>query len=358
MAGAILGLLTLLLALEAFGWSWSPGGASRTGLRPTLLPTMQLLSQSGLTATASSVTATVQVAVPVTMRTPQTPPATIAPTGAPSPTPAATPTTVPVATLVGAGDIASCDSNGDEATAALLDTIPGTIFAAGDTVYLAGTDSEYADCFHPSWGRHKERIRPAAGNHEYQTPGASGYFNYFGAAAGDPTLGYYSYDLGGWHVVVLNTNCWEVRCAAGTAQEQWLRADLAGSPTPCTVAYGHHPRWSSGSHGPFADVQPLWQALYDAGVELYVTGHDHLYERFAPMDGMGGLDLERGVRQFVVGTGGSYLLAGDGQTTNSEVLNADTFGVLRFTLRADGYDWAFVPIAGSAFSDGGSDRCH
>ncbi|MCH7718695.1 MAG: metallophosphoesterase, partial [Chloroflexi bacterium] len=152
--------------------------------------------------------------------------------------------------LVGAGDIASCASSGDEATADLLDGIAGTVVTFGDNAYQSGTESEFADCYEPTWGRHKARTRPAPGNHDYITPGASGYFEYFGAAAGDPSKGYYSYDLGAWHVIAINSNCSQVGgCDAGSPQEQWLRADLAESPTSCTVAYWHHPRFSSSLHG-------------------------------------------------------------------------------------------------------------
>ena len=221
-----------------------------------------------------------------------------------SPRPAST-QTVPPAVLVGAGDIASCGSSGDEATAALLAGIDGTVFTLGDNVYDSGTAAEFATCYDPSWGRYRARTSPAPGNHDYVTANAAGYFGYFGAAAGDPSTGYYAYDLGGWRVVAINSNCAAVGgCQAGSAQERWLRADLAAHPAACTLAYWHHPRFNSGEHGNSAEMQPIWQALYDAGAEVVLSGHDHHYERFAPQAPDGSSDPQRGIREFVVGTGG------------------------------------------------------
>jgi acid phosphatase type 7 len=263
------------------------------------------------------------------------------------------------AVLLAAGDIASCDSPGDEATAALLDGLDGMIATLGDTAYGAGTPAEFGQCYEPSWGRHKGRTRPAPGNHDYGTPGAAAYFNYFGAAAGEADKGYYSYDLGDWHLVALNSNCAAVGgCHAGSPQEQWLRADLAAHPTPCALAYWHHPRFSSGPHGGDVALEPIWQALYDAGADVVLVGHDHLYERFAPQDPRGVADSARGIRQFTVGTGGRSHYSVVRNTANSEVANSDTFGVLRLTLRPADYDWEFVPVAGGSFTDSGSGSCH
>lgn len=261
--------------------------------------------------------------------------------------------------LVGAGDIAT-SSSGDTATAALLDKIPGTVFTVGDNAYNQGTAAEFAKFYEPTWGRHKARTRPIPGNHEYKTAGASGYYAYFGSAAGDPAKGYYSYDLGSWHVVALNSNCAAVGgCGAGSAQEQWLRADLAASTKQCTAAYWHHPRWTSGlNHGPDTAVGPLLQALYDNNAEVVVTGHNHHYERFAPMSPAGTLDNARGIRQFVAGMGGAPLYGFGVIRPNSEARNKDTFGVLKLTLHAGGYDWTFVPQAGKTYSDAGSATCH
>ena len=297
---------------------------------------------------------------------------TTTPTGTPTDTPLPTPTDTPLPTptgtpadndpvLVGAGDIASCSGSGDEATAALLDDITGTVITLGDNVYSSGTAREFADCYGPSWGRHKERTRPSAGNHDYRTNNASGYFDYFGAAAGDPSRGYYSYDLGAWHIVVINSNCAEVGgCQTGSPQEQWLRADLAAHPAACTLAYWHHPRFSSGSsHGSSSSMEPIWRTLYDANAELVLSGHEHNYERFAPQDPAGQADDARGIREFVVGTGGGSHYGFDTPLPNSEVRNSDTFGVLKLTLHPGSYDWQFVPIAGKSFSDSGTNvACH
>ena len=257
--------------------------------------------------------------------------------------------------LVGAGDIATCDLESDEATAALLDTIPGTVFTAGDNVYPDGTDAEFADCYHPNWGRHRARTRPAAGNHDYNTAGATGYYAYFGSAAGAPGEGYYSYDLGTWHVVVLNSNLSDVDTAA---QLTWLEADLAASQATCTVAYWHHPRFSSGFHGSDAAMQPFWDALYVAGVEIAIGGHDHHYERFAPQDADGELDLAAGVRQFVVGTGGIDLFLAPFAQENSEVRRSNVHGVLKLSLGSGFYGWEFVAASGAAFTDAGRSACH
>ena len=261
--------------------------------------------------------------------------------------------------FVGAGDIASCSSSGDEATAALLDAIPGTVFTLGDNAYESGTATEFANCYDPSWGRHKARTFPAPGNHDYFTLNASGYFSYFGAAAGDPTKGYYSYDLGTWRIIVINSNCAVVEgCYVGSPQEQWLRADLAAHPTACTLAYWHHPRFSSGStHGSSTEMQPIWQALYEAGADVVLSGHEHNYERFAPQDPNGNLDTVHGIREFVVGTGGASHYAFGTMLPNTEVRNSDTYGVLKLTLHPGSYDWQFVPEAGKTFTDSGSALC-
>jgi len=196
------------------------------------------------------------------------------------------------------------------------------------------------------------------GNHEYQTAGAPGYYGYFGAAAGDPAKGYYSYNMGAWHVVVLNSNCTIVSCAAGSTQEQWLRADLAANPTTCTLAYWHHPRFSSGGHGNDTTVAPFWQALYDTNADLVLNGHEHEYERFAPQNPSAVADTARGIRELIVGTGGKNETAFGTVQANSEVRMTGTFGVLKLTLRATGYDWQFLPEAGKTFTDSGSGVCH
>jgi 3',5'-cyclic AMP phosphodiesterase CpdA len=260
--------------------------------------------------------------------------------------------------LVGAGDIVTCGGRG-EATAKLLDKIPGTVFTLGDNVYPDGTTAQFRDCYARSWGRHTARTRPAAGNHDYHTAGAAGYFTYFGAAAGDPRKGYYSYALGAWHIVVLNSNCAAVGgCAAGSPQVKWLQADLAAHPARCTLAMAHHPRFSSGNHGSIKGMHDLWQTLYDAGVDVFLAGHDHSYERFAPQDPQGRADAKRGIREFVVGTGGRGLDTGTTRAANSQVFDAKTHGVLKLTLHPTSYEWQFVPVAGQTFTDAGSGACH
>ncbi len=263
----------------------------------------------------------------------------------------------PSAVLVGAGDIASCSSSGDEATATLLDGIAGTVFTAGDNAYDNGSSTDYSNCYDPSWGRHKARTRPSPGNHEYYTPGAASYFHYFGPLAGDSGKGYYSFDLGDWHVISLNSN---ISMSAGSTQETWLRQDLAASTKQCTLAYWHHPRFSSGTtHGSEAATQPLWQALYDYGAEIVISGHEHNYERFAPQTPTGVVDPVQGIREFVVGTGGKEHYNDLGTPLpNSEVFNGTTFGVLKLTLSAGSYTWEFIPEAGGMFTDSGSGTCH
>jgi acid phosphatase type 7 len=263
-------------------------------------------------------------------------------------------------TLIAVGDIASCSSNGDEQTAGIVARIPGTVAALGDLAYENGSPSEFAACYDSSWGRFKARTRPAAGNHEYQTRGAAGYFGYWGDAAGRRNEGWYSYGLGDWHVIVLNSNCASVGgCHAGSAQERWLRADLAANRSHrCTLAYWHHPRLSSGDVGGDEQFIPFWQALYDAKADLVLVAHAHNYQRWAPVDPEGKRDDARGVRQIVVGTGGRSFHRVTPPLPGQETANDDTRGVLRLTLRASGYDWRFVGVAGGGFNDSGSTSCH
>jgi hypothetical protein len=258
--------------------------------------------------------------------------------------------------LVGAGDIAECDSNGDEQTAALLDKIPGTVFTAGDNAYHDGSASEFRSCYSPSWGRFLSRTRPAPGNHDYKSSGAKPYFGYYGPRAGATGVGYYSYNLGAWHIVSLNS---EASMKPGSAQERWLRADLAATKTKCTLAYWHNPRFSSGTeHGSDRSTQPLWQALYDNGADVVIAGHEHNYERFAPQTPTGQADPDHGIREFVAGTGGADHYEFGPPIANSEVRNGDTWGVLKLTLAPGAYKWQFIPVAGKTFSDSGSARCH
>ena len=263
----------------------------------------------------------------------------------PAPDPAA-----PV--LVGAGDIAYCGRDVDEETAKLLDSIPGTVFTVGDHVYPDASEERFAECYGASWGRHRSRTRPAAGNHEYHIAGAGPYFAYFGERAGEAGKGWYSYDLGAWHIVVLNSN---LDLRDGSEQLRWLEGDLRASGARCTLAYWHHPRF--GSTGPRDALLDAWRVLYRAGVDVVLNGHDHQYQRFAPQTPEGEADPVRGIRQFTVGTGGGGLQSFKGKSLNSEARGRH-YGVLALTLGDSRYDWRFVPIAGSSFSDAGTGSCH
>jgi hypothetical protein len=258
--------------------------------------------------------------------------------------------------FVGAGDIAG-SGTGDSATAALISALPSTatVFAAGDNAYDSGTLTEYNTYYDPTWGQFKARTLPAPGNHEYGTSGASGYFDYFGALAGPNRNGWFSKDIGDWHVISLNS---EVSMAAGSPQETWLRQDLAANTKSCTIAMWHSPIFTSGSHAPDSSTRPLFQALYDYNADVLVQGHNHNYERFAPMNPSGQVDTVRGIRSFVNGAGGRSHYNFTSIAANSEVRNSDTYGVLKFTLNANSYDWEFIPEAGKTFRDSGSGTCH
>jgi acid phosphatase type 7 len=314
------------------------------------------------------------------------PPITIVPPPPPPPpTPTAPPpptTTVPVPppppsatgdpVIAAAGDIACDPANGgfnggagqgtgcqELATSDLLFGIGNlaAVLTLGDTQYETGAYPAFLASFDPSWGRLKPLIHPVVGNHEYLTAHAAGYYRYFGAAAGDPTQGYYSFDVGAWHLIALNSQCSEVGgCNRGSPQETWLRADLAAHPNQCTLAYWHIPLYSSGGRAQ-VDYTDFWSDLVAAGADLVLNGHDHIYERFAPQNASGAADPQ-GVREFVVGTGGNNHTPLARIFPNSEVRNSDTFGVLELTLHPHGYDWQFLPQPGASFSDAGSGACH
>jgi acid phosphatase type 7 len=265
--------------------------------------------------------------------------------------------------LVGAADIGGCGPTPahSQATAALLDAIPGKVFVAGDLGYPNGAETEFARCYDPTWGRHRSRTTPAPGIHDFIAPAAQGYFNYFGSIAGDPSKGYYSYGYGAWHVVIINDICSTNGvngCTATSSEGQWLQSDLAANPTTCTVAIWHQPLYSSTASTVTSAMKPFWQILYNAGADLVINGHAHNYERFAPQDPSGNLDPAKGLREFVVGTGGESLQAFTAVAPNSEVRNSSTFGVLKLTLHATSYDWQFLPVAGQSFTDSGSQACH
>ncbi|GAB1645776.1 metallophosphoesterase family protein [Krasilnikovia sp. MM14-A1259] len=265
------------------------------------------------------------------------------------------------AVLIGAGDIATCEGSADDRTAALVAAQPGTVFTLGDNAYPDGTAADFQRCYGPGWGRFRGRTRPAPGNHEYHVAGAAPYFAYFGRAAGPRGRGYYSYNVGGWHVVVLNTNCGAVAggCRTGSPQQRWLRADLAASGARCTVAIVHHPLFTSvARHPPDTATRPLVRTLYAAGAELLLAGHNHTYERFAPQDADGRSDPARGIRAFVVGTGGAPLHTFGRRAAHSQVRNDRTFGVLKLTLSAGAYRWQFLAVPGSHFTDSGGGTCH
>ena len=287
------------------------------------------------------------------------------------------PQTPPLAfILVGAGDIASCKNlRGAEATAQLIEhfganpdaAVPVIVFAAGDLAYESGTPAEFKNCYDPTWGRFKNRTFPAPGNHEYNGSPGTGYFQYWGVQAGEAGRGYYSYDLGDWHIIALNTNCASPPlggCAPGSPQELWLRKDLAKYPHSCILAYGHHPLFSSGlirEHAVQPKLRPLWEVLYEAHADVVLAGHEHSYERFAPQNPNGHLDPANGIREIVVGTGGRGLWPLGGATPNSEYRNWNALGVLKLTLSRGKYKWEFVPVlpAPEGFlPDSGEGTCH
>ncbi len=248
-------------------------------------------------------------------------------------------------TVVASGDIARCDSAGDEQTAALVARIdPDAVLTLGDNAYPDGAAADFADCYDPSWGAFRTITHPSPGNHEYATPGAAGYFDYFGRRAPAP---YYSFDLGGWHIVSLNS---ELPHEPGSAQERWLRKDLARDKHRCELLYWHRPRWSGGTHGSDVGMQPLWKAAYGHGVDLVLAGHDHNYQRFYRMDGMGRRDPRWGVREVISGAGGAshYEV---GPIKNLAAADGTTNGVVKLRLRPRDYDLAFVPVPGGSFRD-------
>ena len=274
--------------------------------------------------------------------------------------------------IAAAGDIA-CDPDSDsfedgngeglecrqKATSDLLVGVRyRAVLVLGDIQYEDGSYENFLESYDPTWGRVKGITRPAPGNHEYETEDADGYFRYFGGRAGHPARGWYSFDLGGWHLVSLNSNCDEVGgCGPGSPQFRWLRADLAADRAKCTLAYWHHPRFSSGDHGSDARYVAFWRALYNANADLVLVGHDHGYERFAPQRAAGTRDRRRGLREFVVGTGGKNLRGFPQVRPNSDVRDVSSLGVLELTLGRSAYAWRFRPAVGS-FTDSGSARCH
>jgi hypothetical protein len=298
----------------------------------------------------------------------------VTPTKGPSSTPRPTftpfPTRTPVplvnenVVLVGAGDIVMCGYEGSEDTAELIERFPGAaIFAAGDISNTKGTPEEYRDCVSRTWGRFIDRIHPAPGNHDYQTSQAYGYFGYFGEAAGDPRTGYYSFNLGAWHIVMLNSECYEIGgCQPGSAEETWLRADLAAWPAKCTLAVIHRPLFVSGAKGN-PQVRALWQALYDANAEIVISGHEHRYEHLIPVDPEGRSDPQRGIQEIMVGTGGVVLEdPKSGVLPISVSIISGEHGIIKLDLHPASYEWQFIPVEDGdepdVVSDSGQGSCH
>jgi len=274
-------------------------------------------------------------------------------------------------TLLAAGDVAFCKANwveklayfiakgrkfkrGNHKTARLLDRLDGTIVALGDLAYRDGTLEQFQTCYGSTWGRHKHRTYPVPGNHEYRTYYGDPYYTYFGDNAGPKDLGYYSFDLGAWHIIALNSN---IKSGKKSKQMRWLRADLAKTKARCILAYWHHPLFSSGGNGNLPKMRHAYRTLYRAGASVVLAGHDHIYERFAPQDADGRLDVERGIRSFVIGTGGAPLGRQRRTTENSEVVRTGAWGVLKLTLHDDRYDWDFVRVGDRGEGDTGTANC-
>lgn len=267
-------------------------------------------------------------------------------------------------TVYAAGDIADCrwappKNSGAEETATLIETDlteanHAVVLTLGDNTYPVGRYAEFSNCYDPTWGRFKQRTYPSPGNHDYGTGNADGYFDYFGEAAGPARRGYYSFMLGNWHIISLNSN---LRGENLNAQLAWLKTELRQQRAQCTLAFWHHPRYSSGGHGNNKFIQPLWEILAEGGVDIALTGHDHHYERFAPMDGSGQRDEKSGMQQFVVGTGGTRLTPIRIFRKNSEAISNASLGVLKLRLKQDGYDWTFLPVSPDSDSDQGTAQC-
>lgn len=277
-------------------------------------------------------------------------------------------------TIGAAGDIACGPANSEynsgrgtagacrqKATSDLLKRVSGldAVLALGDSQYCCGELTAYQQAYHHTWGRFKDITYPVAGNHDYRTDGANGYFQYFGDRAGPDGKGYYSFDLGSWHFVALNSECDEVGgCKQGSPQASWLKADLLAHPAECTLAFWHIPRFSSGPHGNNGSYNDFWRLLYDADADVVLNGHDHIYERFASQNPQAAVDDSQGIRQFTVGTGGGSHYRIVTVQPNSEVRNNNAYGILKLTLRPGSYDWRFISAPPQTFSDSGTEVCH
>jgi acid phosphatase type 7 len=263
-------------------------------------------------------------------------------------------------TLVGAGDIAGCNFKADRKTARLVGKIEGTVFTLGDNTYQHGTRKQFRNCYDPTWGKYKKRTRPTAGNHDYHTSVAKPYFDYFGWRAGKPSRGYYSYDRGSWHIVALNSNCKEVGgCGRRSAQGRWLKSDLDRHEAKCTLAYFHEPLFASGNVRNTHKVRSFWNKLYNHQADVILSGHAYRYERYARITLSGERSSARGIRQFIVGTGGApgeFQRGPDDPRVQAKKVGAP--GVLKLELGAGFYRWKFVPVVGRNYTDSGRARCH
>ena len=334
-------LVAAVAATVAIAWLLGASGSSRPASTTDTPSPTPGVAASGPAPSASTPT-----------------PAATASSGTPSAEPSPSPSD-PV--LVGVGDIATCDHDDDEQTAGLVARLDGIVFTLGDNAYDQGSAADFRDCYDPSWGRVKDRTEfPVAGNHDYGTRNAAGYRAYFGKRAAPRGDTWYSRDVGAWHVIVLDANCTELAggCRPGSPQLRWLRQDLAANQSPCTLAMWHQPRFSSGEHGNDASVAPFWDALYGAGADLILNGHDHDYERFAPQDPDGNLDDARGMTEIVAGTGGGEMRAMAHTVANSLVRKGRLLGVLQVTLHPTGWDSRFVPTADYSFADEAHGTCH
>lgn len=279
--------------------------------------------------------------------------ALVADVPAPNPAAAAVPPVEGPATVLAAGDVADC-GGGALATAALIAPQAGIVAGLGDMAYPDGSADAFTRCYEPAWGPFRERTRPAPGNHDAATPGAAGYHGYFADVAGPAPQGYYSYELGAWHVIVLNSNCGQVGgCGPDSAQVGWLRKDLRHAATGNVLAYWHHPRFSTGQHGDDPRTQTFWEVLQAGGADVVLNGHDHDYQRFAPQTPDGAPSPD-GMREFVVGTGGTGLRPFADDRATVEYRQDEHLGVLRLDLEACGYRWSFLPVGGGGALDQGA----
>ncbi|MBV8636335.1 MAG: metallophosphoesterase [Burkholderiaceae bacterium] len=268
-------------------------------------------------------------------------------------------------TVFAAGDIGECWKGrrhlpGPDITAHIIERglavdPEAQVLTLGDNTYPVGLPAEFDNCYGPTWGKFKSVTHPSSGNHEYYTPKANGYYFYFGEAAGTAPGFYYSFDIGNWHLLSLNSN---LKGEAWKEELAWVKKDLAQSKARCTLAYWHHPRFSSGGHGNNPEMAPLWDLLQAAHADLVLNGHDHDYERFAPQDKDARRDNAHGIREFVVGTGGAYLTPVFFRKTNSEIVDNDTHGVLKLVLKDTGYEWEFLAEPGKSLKDSGAAHCH